>query len=93
LTGAELQTALQDDVGHHLMRGLPRPFPVDPQVLVAYAGKYQSTEGVIVTIRVDTVTKHGSGMKISDPRRNRWKTQLMSATYKSVTVRPLQWMD
>jgi CubicO group peptidase (beta-lactamase class C family) len=29
------------------------PVPVDPQVLAAYAGKYQFPDGVIVTIRVD----------------------------------------
>ena len=27
--------------------------PIDPQVLAAYAGKYQFPDGVIVTIRVD----------------------------------------
>jgi hypothetical protein len=26
LTGMELQPALEDDVGRHLMRGLPKPF-------------------------------------------------------------------
>ena len=41
------------DVVPQLLRGLPKPFPVDPQVLAAYAGKYQSPEGVIVTIRVN----------------------------------------
>jgi len=42
-----------DDVGRLLIRRLPlTPVPVDPQVLAAYAGKYQSN-GVIVTIRVD----------------------------------------
>jgi hypothetical protein len=41
LTGTELQPALQDEVGRHLLRGLPKPFPVNPQVLAAYAGRYQ----------------------------------------------------
>jgi hypothetical protein len=35
------------------MRGLPKPFPVDPQVLAEYAGRYQFSDGVIVTICVD----------------------------------------
>jgi len=30
-----------DDVGIQLMRGLSKLFPVDPQVLAAYAGIYQ----------------------------------------------------
>ena len=34
------------------MRGLPKPFPVDPQVLAAYAGRYQFGD-FVVTIRVD----------------------------------------
>jgi hypothetical protein len=42
-----------EDVGLQLMRGLPKPVLVDPQVLAEYAGRYQSPEGVIVTIRVD----------------------------------------
>jgi hypothetical protein len=29
LTGTKLQPALQDEVGRHLMRGLPKPFPVN----------------------------------------------------------------
>jgi CubicO group peptidase (beta-lactamase class C family) len=41
------------DVSFQLMRGLPKPFPVDPQVLAAYAGRYQDSDGGIVTIRVD----------------------------------------
>jgi CubicO group peptidase (beta-lactamase class C family) len=40
-------------LGYHLMRGLPKPIPVDPQVLAAYAGRYQDSDGVILTIRVD----------------------------------------
>lgn len=39
-------------IGYSLMRGLPKPFPVDPQVLAAYAGRYQYSD-FIVTIRVD----------------------------------------
>ena len=39
-------------LGYHLLRGLPKPFPVDPQVLAAYAGSYQFGD-FIVTIRVD----------------------------------------
>lgn len=35
------------------MCGLPKPFPVDPQVLSAYTGKYQVSNGIVVTIRVD----------------------------------------
>jgi CubicO group peptidase (beta-lactamase class C family) len=41
------------DIVPQLMRGLPKPFPVDPQVLAAYAGRYQVSGGHIVTIRVD----------------------------------------
>jgi len=40
-------------LGHHLLRGLPKPFPVDPQVLAAYAGDYQFDE-FIMPIRVDS---------------------------------------
>jgi CubicO group peptidase (beta-lactamase class C family) len=39
-------------IGYSLMRGLPKPFPVDPQVLAAYAGRYQFDD-FDVTIRVD----------------------------------------
>ncbi len=39
-------------LGYSLLRGLPKPFPVDPQVLAAYAGSYQFDD-FIVTIRVD----------------------------------------
>jgi hypothetical protein len=53
LTGTELQSALQDEAGRHLMRGLPKPFPVNPQVLGAYAGKYQFSNDVAMTVRVD----------------------------------------
>jgi hypothetical protein len=41
------------DVVPQLLRGLPKPFPVDPKVLAAYAGRYQVSDGYIVTIRVD----------------------------------------
>jgi hypothetical protein len=47
LTGTELQPALQDEIGHHLMRGLPKPYPVNYQVLVVVAGRYQDSDGVI----------------------------------------------
>jgi hypothetical protein len=53
LTGTELQPALQVEVGRHLMRGLPKPFPVNPQVFAVVAGRYQDSDGVILTIRVD----------------------------------------
>jgi CubicO group peptidase (beta-lactamase class C family) len=39
-------------LGYHLLRGLPKPFPVDPQVLAAYAGRYRFDD-FDVTIRVD----------------------------------------
>ena len=39
-------------LGYSLLRGLPKPFPVDPQVLAAYAGRYQ-LDGFDVTIRVE----------------------------------------
>jgi hypothetical protein len=42
-----------NNIGYSLMRGLPKPFPVDPNVLATYAGKYQSPDGGISTIRVD----------------------------------------
>lgn len=42
-----------DDTSIQLLRGLPRPFPVDPQVLAEYAGKYQLSNGDGVTVRVD----------------------------------------
>ncbi len=42
-----------DDVGRQLVRGLLKPFPVDPQVLAAYAGRYQLPDGSVATIRVD----------------------------------------
>ncbi len=41
------------DVVPQLLRGLPKPFPVDPKVLATYAGRYQVSDGYIVTIRVD----------------------------------------
>jgi len=42
----------KEHLGYSLMRGLPKPFPVDPQVLAAYAGRYQFGD-FVVTIRVD----------------------------------------
>ena len=39
-------------LGYSLLRSLPKPFPVDPQVLAAYAGRYQFGD-FVVTIRVD----------------------------------------
>ena len=42
-----------EDVGLQLMGSLPESVPVDPQVLAAYAGRYQLPDGVILTIRVD----------------------------------------
>ena len=39
-------------LGNSLLRGLPKPFPVDPNVLAAYAGRYQLGD-FVVTIRVD----------------------------------------
>jgi serine-type D-Ala-D-Ala carboxypeptidase/endopeptidase len=43
-----------DDVGRLLIRRLPlTPVQVDPQVLAAYAGNYQLSDGSVVTIRVD----------------------------------------
>lgn len=44
---------IDDVIGLQLLRGLPKPFPVDPQVLAEYAGRYQSPDGHFVTIRVD----------------------------------------
>jgi CubicO group peptidase (beta-lactamase class C family) len=41
------------DVVPQLLRGLPKPFTVDPQVLAAYSGRYQLSDGSIMTIRVD----------------------------------------
>ena len=43
----------KEHLGYSLLRGLPKPFSVDPQVLAAYAGRYQVSDGYIVTIRVD----------------------------------------
>jgi hypothetical protein len=48
------------------MRGLPKPFPVDPQVLAAYAGRYQDSDGVILTIRVDGTHIFGQHMNIPE---------------------------
>ena len=42
----------KEHLGYSLLRGLPKPFPVDPQVLAAYAGRYQFGD-FVVTIRVD----------------------------------------
>ena len=48
-----------DDVGLQLIRDLLKLVQIDPQVLDAYAGRYQfpgisqEVEGVVVTIRVD----------------------------------------
>ena len=43
-----------DDLGSQLVRGLPlTPVSVDPQVLAAYAGRYQFPNEHFVTIRVD----------------------------------------
>jgi D-alanyl-D-alanine-carboxypeptidase/D-alanyl-D-alanine-endopeptidase len=42
-----------NQIGFQLLRGLPKPFLVDPQVLAEYAGRYQDSDGVIVTVRVD----------------------------------------
>jgi hypothetical protein len=52
LTGTELQPALQGEVSCHLLRGLPKSFLVDPQVLAAYADRYQYDD-FIATIRVN----------------------------------------
>ncbi|NTU55089.1 MAG: serine hydrolase [Anaerolineales bacterium] len=42
-----------DDVGLQLIRGLFKPVQIDPQVLAAYAGRYQFSNDIVVTIRVD----------------------------------------
>jgi len=43
-----------DDVGRQRVHRLPlTPVQVDPKVLAAYAGKYQFSDGVILTIRID----------------------------------------
>ena len=43
-----------DYLGRLLIRGLSlKPVPVDPQVLAAYAGRYQFSNGIVATIRVD----------------------------------------
>jgi D-alanyl-D-alanine-carboxypeptidase/D-alanyl-D-alanine-endopeptidase len=46
-------SSIDDVIGLQLLRGLPKPFPVDPQVLAAYAGRYQLSDGQFVTIRVN----------------------------------------
>jgi CubicO group peptidase (beta-lactamase class C family) len=51
---ANAATVGVEGVGIQLIRGFPlTPVPVDPQVLAAYAGRYQTVDGLIVTIRVD----------------------------------------
>jgi len=43
-----------DRIGLQLIRGLPlTPVTVDPQVLAAYAGRYQVSDGIVGMIRVD----------------------------------------
>jgi CubicO group peptidase (beta-lactamase class C family) len=42
-----------DDIVLQLLHGLPKPFQVNPQVLAAYAGRYQDSEGRILTISVE----------------------------------------
>jgi CubicO group peptidase (beta-lactamase class C family) len=42
-----------DDVGLQLIRGLLKPVQIDPQVLDAYTGRYQFSNDIVVTIRVD----------------------------------------
>jgi hypothetical protein len=43
-----------DELGLQLMRGFSlTPVSVDPQILDAYAGRYQTSDGLVVTIRVD----------------------------------------
>jgi hypothetical protein len=39
-------------LGYHLLRGMPKPFPVDPQVLAAYDGRYKFDD-FEVTLCVD----------------------------------------
>jgi len=52
-----------DDYYLQLMRGyLPKPFPVDPEALPAYAGRYQLPDGGIATISVD-----GSNLLLKAP--------------------------
>jgi len=48
----EFYAGPKEYLGYSLLRGLPKPFPVDPQVLAAYAGSYQ-LDGFDVTIRVE----------------------------------------
>jgi CubicO group peptidase (beta-lactamase class C family) len=42
-----------DDIGFAALGGLPKPFPIDQQLLAEYAGRYQFPDGVVVTIRVE----------------------------------------
>jgi CubicO group peptidase (beta-lactamase class C family) len=43
-----------DRIGLQLIRGMPlTPVTVDPQVLAAYAGRYQVSDGIIGMIRID----------------------------------------
>jgi CubicO group peptidase (beta-lactamase class C family) len=42
-----------DDVGLQHIRGLFKPVQVNPQILAAYAGRYQFSNDIVVIIRVD----------------------------------------
>jgi CubicO group peptidase (beta-lactamase class C family) len=43
-----------EDMGIQLLRGFPlTPVPVDPLILAAYAGRYQVSNGLVVTVRVE----------------------------------------
>ena len=70
-----------DDVGLQLIRGLPKPFPVDPQVLGEYAGRYQFPEisrevkELVVTIRVD-----GTRIFIQAPNQPEYELYAISET-------------
>jgi serine-type D-Ala-D-Ala carboxypeptidase/endopeptidase len=65
-----------DDVGLQLIRRLPlTPVSIDPQVLAAYAGKYQFPDGVIMTIRVD-----GTRIFIQAPNRPEYELYALSET-------------
>jgi serine-type D-Ala-D-Ala carboxypeptidase/endopeptidase len=71
-----------DDVAPQLMRGLPKPFPVDPQVLATYAGRYQDSDGVILTIRVD-----GSRIFVQTPQGQEY--ELFASSENQFYVRGL----
>jgi CubicO group peptidase (beta-lactamase class C family) len=63
-----------DDVGLQLIRRLPlTSVSIDPQVLAAYAGKYQFPDGVIMTIRVD-----GTRIFIQAPNRPEYELYALS---------------